>query len=228
MFSLSGFAILRVLGQQRGVADANALNRIALIGGVVGLTPLGIIVGDSLIRNELESEKSTTLSTGGTTISTVQAEVPDVRLKSFADAQTQLQSSPRQFSVTRVNAFSERARDIVIDQDPQPNHAIPVGSNVTLTVSTGGGGQSDTAVKDTVARVAGKIGAISDEVVEVVPTVGPHVVAAIQAVTEFARHAAQPPQPQPQNSAPVNAKSKRKATRKEEKQTSREQPGDSE
>src|SRR2546423_15101216 len=55
MFSLPGFFILKVLGQQRGVTDPAALNRIALIGGVVGLSPVGIIVGDSLIRREAPS-----------------------------------------------------------------------------------------------------------------------------------------------------------------------------
>lgn len=55
MFSVPGFAILRVLGQQRGVTDPAALNRIALIGGVVGLSPVGIIVGDNLIRREAPS-----------------------------------------------------------------------------------------------------------------------------------------------------------------------------
>src|SRR5438094_3905648 len=65
MFSLPGFAILRVLGQQRGVTDQDALNRIALIGGVVGLSPVGIIVGDSLIRQAVDS-----------TVAPVTAEVP--------------------------------------------------------------------------------------------------------------------------------------------------------
>ena len=46
MASIAGLVIADALGSRRGIQDPDALNRIRIIGAVVGASPLGIIVSD--------------------------------------------------------------------------------------------------------------------------------------------------------------------------------------
>jgi hypothetical protein len=213
MFSLPGFLVLRTLAERQGVTDQNALNKVSLIGGMAGLSPVGIIVGKTIIDREVESATTTT-TVGAVGDPTKQAQVPNVVTEPFERAETLLKEKPFEFIVTKVEAFSSAERGKVIAQDPHADLIVPVGSNVTLTVSQGDEGQADEVVKDKVALVAGTIEALSDEVKAAVPNVGPHVVAMIQAVRDFARDAAkQTPDAQ------TDARAKLKAAQKELEQT---------
>lgn len=221
MFSLPGFLVLRTLAERQGVTDQNALNKVSLIGGMAGLSPVGIVVGKTIIDREVESATApSTVGTAGDP--TKQAQVPNVVTTPFDRAETLLKQKPFEFTVTKVEAFSHAARGEVIAQDPHADVIVPVGSNVTLTVSQGDEGPAGEHVKDKVALVAGTIEAISDEVKTAVPNVGPHVVAMIQAIKDFATHAAQQT-PEAQK----DAKAKRKAEQKEVEQTSEAQVKDS-
>lgn len=222
MFSLPGFLVLRTLAERQGVTDQNALNKVSLIGGMAGLSPVGIIVGKTIIDREVEST-TTTSTVGVPSDTTKQAEVPNVVTERFEVAETLLKEKPFEFTVTKVEAFSRIERGKVIAQDPHAGVVVPVGSNVTLTVSQGGDGQADEVVKDKVALVAGTIEAISDEVKAAVPNVGPHVVAMIQAVRDFAKSAANQT-----SGAQTDARAKLKAAQKEDEQTSEAQVKDSE
>src|ERR671931_126352 len=54
-FNIVGFAIGRALAEREGVQDADRANRIALIGGVLGPTPVGLVVSDQVARREAET-----------------------------------------------------------------------------------------------------------------------------------------------------------------------------
>jgi hypothetical protein len=183
MFSISGFALMRAIGQQRGVTDTDALNRISLIGGAVGLSPLGIVVGDSLIRRELNAE-TPVVTSPAPTVDT--AEVPPVGgllLEQATDTLTKFKFSNIK---TTIDASSPVPKDTVIDQDPPAHQQVPITTTVTLTLSAGAEQKapSDEDVQKKTEIVAGKVSAISDEVVKAVPAVTPHVAAAIVAIKQ--------------------------------------------
>jgi hypothetical protein len=66
MFNFPGFLVLRTLAERQGVEDSNAINRIAVVGGMTGLTPVGVIVGKTLIDREVEAQQPPAGATGGT------------------------------------------------------------------------------------------------------------------------------------------------------------------
>ena len=198
MFSISGFALMRAMGQQRGVTDTDALNRLSLIGGAVGLSPLGIVVGDSLIRRELDVEAPVTTSPAPTVD---KAEVPALggfTLEAAKDALTKLKFSNIK---TAIDATSRVAKDTVIGQDPPPHQKVAITTTVTLTVSAGEQAQADKAVQEKTEVIAGKVSAISDEVVKAVPSVTPHVAAAVLAIKQAVDHVRKEAKDQPASSS---------------------------
>lgn len=66
MFNFPGFLVLRTLAERQGVEDSNAINRIAVVGGMTGLTPVGVIVGKTLIDREVEAQQPPAGPTGDT------------------------------------------------------------------------------------------------------------------------------------------------------------------
>src|SRR5882724_2194828 len=133
MFNLPGFLVLRTLAERQGVTDQNAINRISLIGGMAGLSPVGIIVGKTLIDREVEST-TTTSTVGPAAGATNEAQVPNVVDQESDEAERLLKRKPFEFTVTKVEAFSQADRGDVIAQDPKADEIVFVGSNVTLTV----------------------------------------------------------------------------------------------
>lgn len=198
MFSIPGFALMRALGQQRGVTDTDALNRISLIGGAVGFSPIGIVVGDSLIRRELDSTPPPPETPLAET-----ALVPPV-VGVHAEAATNLLTEAGFRTITFVpDSTSPAEEDTVINQDPDPGQTVPTSTTITLTVSTGEQEPAGNAGHEKTALIAAQVSAVSDEVVRRVPDVTPHVAAAVaairQAVDQVQGQANQPPgQPPPE------------------------------
>ena len=94
MASIAGLVIADVLGSRRGIQDSDALNRIRIIGAVVGASPLGIIVSDFVAQREAQStvvaQTTTTTTPSGTTQTMVQ--VPGVIGRVVTEAELLLTS----------------------------------------------------------------------------------------------------------------------------------------
>jgi hypothetical protein len=137
MFSLPGLIVLRTLAERQGVTDQNALNKVSLIGGMAGLSPVGIIVGKTLIDREVEAATPAPSGAGATTTA-VQFAVPRVKGQQFKAAQQELTAEPFKFTVTRINVVnpaSKATEEEVIKQSPTADESLPAGSNVTLWVN---------------------------------------------------------------------------------------------
>ncbi len=138
MVSIAGLVIADALGSRRGVVDADALNRIRVIGAVVGASPLGIIVSDFIAQREAQSSvavsTTTTTTTPGTTQTMVQ--VPDVTGMVVSSAETLLTSIGLQFQRQDVIS-SGTARDVVIAQRLSVGETVPRGTVVIISVSLG-------------------------------------------------------------------------------------------
>lgn len=134
MASIAGLVIADVLGSRRGIQDADALNRIRIIGAVVGASPLGIIVSDFVAQREAQS--SVVAPTTTTTTTQTMVQVPDVIGIAVAGAETLLTSSGLQSQ--RQNVISSNtAQGIVIAQKPSGGETVPLGTVVILSVSLG-------------------------------------------------------------------------------------------
>jgi beta-lactam-binding protein with PASTA domain len=188
MFSVTGFALMRAMGQQRGVTDTDALNRISLIGGAAGLTPIGIVVGDSLIRRELDSTTTVSTTLVATTPATptptgLTAQVPPV-IGVLREKAEELLKQKKFTNVTIVvDQTSPADENTVVKQDPAVGEVVPIETTVTLTLSTGEGqAQTDKDAQETTKLIADKVTAVSEEVKKVASDVTPHVVGAIMAI----------------------------------------------
>ena len=136
MASIAGLVIADVLGSRRGIQDSDALNRIRIIGAVVGASPLGIIVSDFVAQREAQSTvvAQTTTTTSTTTQTMVQ--VPRVTDMVYDSAQKLLQSYGLRAQRQDVIG-STTAKDVVINQNPSVGTLVPTGTTVMLSVSLG-------------------------------------------------------------------------------------------
>lgn len=138
MVSIAGLVIADALGSRRGIQDVDALNRLRIIGAVVGATPLGIIVSDFVAQREAQSSvvapTTTTTIPSGTTQTMVL--VPDVTGKAVTEAESLLKSTGLQSQRQNVIG-SKTAQDIVIAQKPSRGETVPKGTVVILSVSLG-------------------------------------------------------------------------------------------
>ena len=130
MASIAGLVIADVLGSRRGIQDSDALNRIRIIGAVVGASPLGIIVSDFVAQREAQSTvvAQTTTTTSTTTQTMVQ--VPRVTDMVYDSAQKLLQSYGLRAQRQDVIG-STTAKDVVINQNPSVGTFVPTGTTVT-------------------------------------------------------------------------------------------------
>src|SRR5262249_45040047 len=120
-FYLSGFLIGRVLGQREGIVDQSSLNRVALVGGLVGPSATGLIVTSVVARRERESVQPVSPAP-------VEVTVPDVRGMTGNDARTAIES------LGLVVGLPEN----VADQTPEPGgEPVPTGSEVKLFFKNG-------------------------------------------------------------------------------------------
>ena len=137
MASIAGLVIADVLGSRRGIQDSDALNRIRIIGAVVGASPLGIIVSDFVAQREAQSTvvAQTTTTTSTTTQTMVQ--VPRVTDMVYDSAEKLLQLSYGLRAQRQDVIGSTIAKDVVISQNPSVGTLVSRGTTVTLGVSLG-------------------------------------------------------------------------------------------
>jgi hypothetical protein len=123
MFSVPGFLVLRTFAERQGVKDPNALNRVSLIGGMAGLSPLGILVGKTLIDREVEA-----------TVSPVKAEVavPSVLNQPVAAAVGEIEKA----GLRVVLKDDAPPTAIVKELDPVASTKRPPNSEVTVVISS--------------------------------------------------------------------------------------------
>src|SRR5436309_1105105 len=139
MASIAGLVIADVLGSRRGIQDSDALNRIRIIGAVVGASPLGIIVSDFVAQREAQSTvvaQTTTTTTTSTTTQTM-VQVPRVTDMAYDSAEKLLQLSYGLRAQRQDVIGSTTAKDVVISQNPSVGTLVPRGTTVTLGVSLG-------------------------------------------------------------------------------------------
>lgn len=141
MVSIAGLVIADALGTRRGVQDADALNRIRIIGAFLGASPLGIIVSDAVAQREAENSGTVTTTTittttGATGTTGTQVQVPDIINMPIAGGETLLTSIGLQ--PQRQNVLSSKtARDVIIAQNPKGGETVPKGTVIILSVSQG-------------------------------------------------------------------------------------------
>ena len=163
MFNLPGFLVPRTLAERQGVEDSNAINRIAVVGGMTGLTPVGVIVGKTLIDREVEAQQPPAGTTGGTGAGL------------GAGAGTQLVAVPPCVGMLVENAVTRLERvglkgeangvareglpNEVYAQDPAPDTPVPSATPVRLFFNQPKGrtllaGQIDVQVLASAIRIA--------------------------------------------------------------------------
>jgi len=141
MASIRGLVIADALASRRGIVDSDSLNRVRIIGAVVGASPVGIIVSDFMAQREAQSSvvaPTTTTTTTTTPPRTTQTmvQVPDVTGMAVAGAETLLKSFGLQSQRQGVIS-SKTAQDYVIAQKPLAGETVPKGTVVILSVSSG-------------------------------------------------------------------------------------------
>lgn len=146
-FNVFGFLIGRALAEREGIADQSSMNRVALVGGVVGSSATGLLVTTVLARREAESVPPT----APTPLKRVL--VPDVKGKPRDVAEGEMKDLGLLVTVEKV-VVSTGTQGVVIKQEPDPGEIVPEGSTVKLSVSEVVQPPEETRV--TVPDVAGK------------------------------------------------------------------------
>lgn len=133
-FSIAGYLVGRVVGERQGITDDTVLNRLALMGGIMGTTPMGVVMTTVLAQREAEDTAPTIPTTP--TPPPVQIEVPDVRELSFSEAQRKLESLG--LVIVRRELYSiTTPKESIINQNPEPKAIVSQGASITLSVSLG-------------------------------------------------------------------------------------------
>lgn len=132
-FSIAGYLVGRVVGERQGITDDSVLNRLSLMGGLMGTTPMGVIMTTVLAQREAEDTAAPPVIT---TPPPVQVEVPDVTDISYNEAKRKLEALG--LVADRRDLYSiTTAKGSVIHQDPEPKAIVSQGATVTLSVSLG-------------------------------------------------------------------------------------------
>jgi hypothetical protein len=140
-FYLSGFLIGRVLGQREGIVDQSSLNRVALVGALVGPSATGLIVTSVVARREGESIQPISPAPPVQLV-----DVPDVRNSTRDSASRIVESLGLVVALQEV--VSTLDPGTVTDQDPAPRTLVAPGSTVTLFVSKEPAGDTLVPVPD--------------------------------------------------------------------------------
>ena len=64
MFSIPGFLLGRVFGENQGITDSNTLTQLELIGGIMGTRPIGLVMTLILAQREAPPPVQTSGTTG--------------------------------------------------------------------------------------------------------------------------------------------------------------------
>jgi beta-lactam-binding protein with PASTA domain len=139
-----GFVFGRLLAQREGIQDPQAQNRMGVVQGFLGTSPINLIVVDQLARNEAAAQAATATvtpaapvpSTSTPTTSGRMVQVPGVTGIAFDSAQKLLQSYGLQAQRQDVIS-STTAKGVVINQNPLAGATVPAGTTVALGVSLG-------------------------------------------------------------------------------------------
>jgi beta-lactam-binding protein with PASTA domain len=141
--SLFGLVIGNVLATNQGVSQEDAA-RIGLVGGLLGTTPIGVLVTSELARQAAPAAPTQTTRTGSgdgraTTSVTPRGglvPVPDVIGESREDAIRDLADGQLRAAESRVRS-TETEIDFVDSQSPKAGEVVRTGSTVNLFVSKG-------------------------------------------------------------------------------------------
>ncbi len=139
-----GFVFGRLLAQREGILDPQVQNRMGLVQGFLGTSPVSLIVVDQLARNEAAAQAATSTvtpaapvpSTSTPTTPGRMVQVPGVTDIAFDSAQKLLQSYGLQAQRQDVIS-STTAKGVVINQNPPAGATVPAGTTVALGVSLG-------------------------------------------------------------------------------------------
>jgi hypothetical protein len=133
-FSIAGYLVGRFAGERKGITDDAVLNRLSLMGAMMGSTPVGLVMTTLLAQREAEDTTAPPTTTAPTPA--VQVEVPDVRELPFSEAERKLESLG--LVVARRDLYSiTTTRDSIINQSPEPKAIVSQGATITLSVSLG-------------------------------------------------------------------------------------------
>jgi hypothetical protein len=133
-FSIAGFLVGRTVAERQGITDDAVLNRLSLLGGVMGSSPMGLVMTTLLAQRE--AENNVPQPQPSPPVSSIQVEVPEVTDLPFRDAKNKLESLG--LAVTRRELYSiTTPKDYVIKQSPEPKSIVSQGATVTLSVSLG-------------------------------------------------------------------------------------------
>lgn len=133
-FSIAGYLVGRVVGERQGITDDNVLNRLSLMGGLMGTNPMGIVMTTVLAQREA-ADTVVPPSPPPSTLP-VQVEVPDVRELSFREAEKKLELLG--LAVARRELYSiTTPKESIINQNPEPKAIVSLGATITLSVSLG-------------------------------------------------------------------------------------------
>jgi serine/threonine-protein kinase len=139
--SLFGFVIGNALATSQGASGEDAA-RIGLVGGLLGSTPIGIVVTSELARQVAPPTPTRAqLPSGdgrGTTTTTGRAvvPVPDVTGESRDDAASDLADSQLRATESRVRSDKTEI-GLVDNQSPKAGDVVRIGSTVNLFISKG-------------------------------------------------------------------------------------------
>lgn len=134
MSFITGFLLGRVVAERQGISDESTLTRMALLGGVMGATPTGIIMTSILAQREAENAAPPVSVPPTPPVARV--EVPDVIKDSFNEAKKRLEALG--LVVVSEDLYSmSTPKGHIINQTPSPKSVVPQGTQITLSVSLG-------------------------------------------------------------------------------------------
>jgi hypothetical protein len=138
MSFLTGFVTGRVLGSHQGITDEATLNRLSILGGVMGTSPMGLIMTTVLAQREaadVQPPAPTPVPTPTPKPPAIQIEVPDMIELTYNEAKRKLESL--ELTVAREDLYSLNTKNQVIRQKPEAGSIVSPGALVTLSVSLG-------------------------------------------------------------------------------------------
>jgi beta-lactam-binding protein with PASTA domain len=134
-FNPFGFVLGSLQAQREGVNDPQARTRLGFIGGLFGSPVTGLALTTVLARREAEAVSATVPDS--TPVSS-RVSVPNVANLDFDTAKEILEVPEVGLKVERVGVVDlKKPKDQVIEQDPEADTLVAVGSTVTLFVSLG-------------------------------------------------------------------------------------------
>jgi serine/threonine-protein kinase len=132
MASIAGLVIADALGTRRGIVDTESLNRLRIVGAVVGATPVGVIVSDFMAQREAASAVLPVVVAPQVTV-----QVPDVSERDAEAAKQVLEGLGLTGVVGESVVSMSVAKDRVVSQRPVAGELVASGSIVTLRLSKG-------------------------------------------------------------------------------------------